>query len=49
MKSHIFKCRVCGRYTMQEAHCGAPAASAHPPKYSPQDRYAKYRRLAGRG
>jgi len=39
----MYRCRVCGRYTMKEVHCGQPAASAHPAKFSPQDRYAKYR------
>ncbi len=39
------KCK-CGRYTLKDRcpKCGGEALSAHPPKYSPQDQYAEYRR-----
>ena len=37
-------CSVCGAYTLDERHCANPTASPHPPKYSPEDKYAKYRR-----
>jgi len=43
----IKRCTKCGRYTLNPntcPHCGAPVASAHPPKYSIEDRYGKYRR-----
>jgi H/ACA ribonucleoprotein complex subunit 3 len=45
---HMLKCRSCGHYTMQETcpHCGGEAISSLPPKYSPHDKYAKYRRQA---
>ncbi|RLG19297.1 ribosome biogenesis protein [Candidatus Micrarchaeota archaeon] len=47
----IRKCRTCGRHTLLERCCGEETVSAHPPKYSPQDKYAKYRRIEryGRG
>lgn len=41
------RCRACGRYTMREIcpSCGSKTGSPHPPKFSPEDRYGKYRRL----
>jgi len=42
------KCTECGRYTMREdkcPYCGGKLKVAIPPKFSPHDRYAKYRRL----
>jgi len=44
----IRRCEVCGSFTMQESHCGKPTKTAHPPKYSPEDKYARYRRI-GKG
>lgn len=42
---HILKCTKCGKYTMEEGcSCGSKAALAVPPKYSPEDKYAEYRR-----
>ncbi|MEM0475331.1 MAG: RNA-protein complex protein Nop10 [Candidatus Norongarragalinales archaeon] len=42
------KCIKCGRYTLRErcanAKCGGETVAAHPPKYSPVDKYACYRR-----
>ena len=45
---HILKCQNCGRYTMQEVcpECGSRAVSPKPPRYSPEDKYARYRRMA---
>ena len=40
------KCPSCGSYTLDEAHCGQATKSPHPPKYSQEDRFAKYRRAA---
>ena len=38
-------CPSCKEYAMRDTcACGAETRSAHPPKYSPQDKYAKYRR-----
>lgn len=41
----LFKCVACGEYTLKNVHCEKQTASAHPPKYSPIDKWAKYRRL----
>ena len=43
----IRKCKKCGRYTLKERcpECGAETVSAHPPRFSPEDKYGKYRRL----
>ncbi|MDO8339853.1 MAG: nucleolar RNA-binding Nop10p family protein [Candidatus Burarchaeum sp.] len=38
------RCRSCGKYTLKPDCCGQQATTAHPPKYSPQDKYAAYRR-----
>ncbi|MCX6778058.1 MAG: RNA-protein complex protein Nop10 [Candidatus Micrarchaeota archaeon] len=46
MPKKIMRCRVCGKYTMRETCCGEKTASAHPPKFSPEDKYAHYRRIA---
>ncbi len=41
------KCVKCGKYTLnQESYssCGGNLRIPHPAKFSPDDRYAKYRR-----
>ncbi len=38
------KCAACGAYTLDSQHCGRETASPHPPKFSIEDKYAKYRR-----
>lgn len=40
------KCVSCKVYTMREkcAKCGGETRAAHPPKYSPVDKWAVYRR-----
>ena len=40
------RCRACGRYTFQEAcpTCGGATGTPHPARWSPEDRYARYRR-----
>lgn len=46
MKHLIRKCTSCGVYTLAPTSCpkcGAPTADPHPPKYSPDDRYVRYR------
>ena len=42
------KCNVCGAYTMRE-ECHGKTASAHPPKFSFQDKFAMYRRAESHG
>ena len=43
---HILFCKKCDQYTMQETcpKCSAKTEHAKPPKYSPADKYGKYRR-----
>ncbi|MFW9850449.1 MAG: RNA-protein complex protein Nop10 [Candidatus Thorarchaeota archaeon] len=46
---HLFKCTKCGTYTLEEKgcpKCNSEVRSPAPPKYSPQDKYGKYRRAA---
>ncbi len=43
---HIMLCADCGNYTMKEEHCGKKTGTTKPAKYSPEDKYAKYRRKA---
>jgi H/ACA ribonucleoprotein complex subunit 3 len=39
-------CPACHRYTLKSAcpACGAVSRSPHPARFSPQDRWGKYRR-----
>ncbi|CAC12327.1 conserved hypothetical protein [Thermoplasma acidophilum] len=45
MKSLIRKCPRCHAYTMEEKcpKCGSDTYIAVPPRYSPVDRFRKYR------
>jgi len=40
------KCKACGIYTLKETcpQCGKKTSLPIPPKYSPEDRFGKYRR-----
>ena len=41
------KCEVCGRYSMKTEKCPSCEGTLripHPPKFSPEDKYEKYRR-----
>jgi H/ACA ribonucleoprotein complex subunit 3 len=40
----IMKCAVCNEYTMKAEHCGKTTKTAHPMKYSPEDKFARFRR-----
>ena len=45
MKSLMLKCPKCSRYTLSE-ECpddGSETLAVHPAKFSPDDRYARYR------
>ena len=46
MASHIMKCPVCEKYTLQEtcSSCRHPTLRPLPPKFSLEDKYGKYRR-----
>lgn len=50
MRTSIRKCRICRIYTMREIcpSCGKRTAMALPPRYSPDDRFGKYRRMLKR-
>jgi len=45
LKSLMLRCVECGRYTLSEKcpYCGGRAVTPHPARYSPDDRYARYR------
>ena len=45
MRNLLFKCTECAKYTMETTcpHCGGEAVMAAPAKYSPDDKYARYR------
>ncbi len=40
-------CRGCGRYTLAEScpECGGRTSNPHPARFSPQDRWGRYRRM----
>jgi len=40
------KCKKCNQYTLRKdkcPYCGEKVGVPHPPKFSPNDRYLKYR------
>ncbi|MDE1829705.1 MAG: RNA-protein complex protein Nop10 [Thaumarchaeota archaeon] len=45
MKFQLRKCDKCKRYTLKDTcpKCGNSTKSVHPGKYSPDDKYARYR------
>ena len=45
MRFQIKRCSKCFMYTLEEEclHCNEPTKSVHPAKFSPDDRYMKYR------
>ncbi len=45
---HIYKCLKCNEYTLKEKcpRCGSETVRPLPPRFSPEDRYGKWRRLA---
>ena len=48
VKSVLMKCPNCGRYTLSKDKCpvcGSKVIVPHPPKFSPEDKYGKYRLL----
>jgi H/ACA ribonucleoprotein complex subunit 3 len=44
------RCRDCGSYTLADicVACDVKAGSPHPPRFSPQDKFGKYRRMLKR-
>jgi H/ACA ribonucleoprotein complex subunit 3 len=47
MKMKMRKCKSCGEYTLKDEcpYCGGDVTVIYPPKYSPVDKYGKYRRM----
>jgi len=45
---HILKCLKCQAYTMKVVHCGEKTIPPQPAKWSPEDKYGKYRLEARR-
>jgi len=45
LKSLMLKCVECGKYTISEKclSCGGRTVTVHPAKFSPDDKYARYR------
>ncbi|MCK4554982.1 MAG: RNA-protein complex protein Nop10 [Candidatus Aenigmarchaeota archaeon] len=45
---HIMRCTECWQYTMQDKcpSCGSKTRDPKPLRYSPPDKYGKYRRIA---
>ncbi|MFY9966222.1 MAG: RNA-protein complex protein Nop10 [Nitrososphaeraceae archaeon] len=46
MKKHLMRlCRSCARYTLKLdcPACGSITINPHPPRYSPDDKYIRYR------
>ena len=47
MGEHILRCEKCHSYGLsQKCSCGGKRVLPYPAKYSPEDKYAKYRRQA---
>ncbi|MBR2255439.1 MAG: RNA-protein complex protein Nop10 [Candidatus Methanomethylophilaceae archaeon] len=46
MSSLMRRCSVCGAYTLSDICCGVGTVLPVPPRFSPEDRYGKYRREA---
>ncbi len=48
MRYRIRKCIKCSRYTLQDRcpECGSETRIAHPPRFSPEDKYVRYRLIA---
>jgi H/ACA ribonucleoprotein complex subunit 3 len=43
----ILYCKKCDKYTLKETcSCGEKAITTKPAKFSPEDKYGKYRRIA---
>ena len=47
MRSSIYQCKSCGIFTLEKscAGCQSQTSNPLPPKFSPEDKYGKYRRM----
>ncbi len=41
----IYFCDKCNQYTMEEKHCNKKTLQKKPAKFSPTDKYSKYRNI----
>jgi len=50
MNKNMRRCPRCGRYSLDMScpACGEKTCCPFPPRYSPEDRYGKYRRITMR-
>ena len=50
MKFQMRTCKECGEYTLEEScpECNVKTGVIFPARYSPQDKYGKYRRILKR-
>jgi H/ACA ribonucleoprotein complex subunit 3 len=48
MRWKIRRCRTCGEYTLKKVcpRCNGETFTPHPARFSPEDKYIKYRRRA---
>jgi len=46
MGQRMLRCMDCGAYTLKDVcpKCQGKTATPHPPRFSPEDKYGKYRR-----
>jgi len=44
MAKEILKCTICNSYTLKPEHCDAKTITIKPAKYSPMDKWGRYRR-----
>ncbi|MAG78116.1 ribosome biogenesis protein [archaeon] len=45
MNSKILYCVKCKKYTLKLECCGKKTITTRPAKFSPEDKYGKYRRI----
>ena len=47
MRTSILYCKECNKYTMSKrcVLCSIQTSNPLPPRFSPQDKYGKYRRM----
>ncbi len=47
MRTLIFQCKDCKCYTLSKTcnNCSLSTSNPLPPRFSPQDKYGKYRRM----
>ncbi len=46
VSSILRRCRDCGRYTLRKdkcPYCGGELRVPHPPRFSPEDKYRRYK------